>query len=127
MSEHRDVIFILYVANQNRSRDFYQHVLESDPQLDVEGMTEFYINDSAILGLMPETGIARLLGDTMPNPATAMGIPRCELYMLVDNPMACFNRAIEVNAKIISPPATRNWGDFVAYIADPDGHIIALK
>lgn len=33
--------FILYVADQARSRDFYRTVLATEPTLDVPGMTEF--------------------------------------------------------------------------------------
>lgn len=52
---------ILYVANQEASRAFYEAVLAQAPGLDVPGMTEFAIGESVILGLMPESGILRLL------------------------------------------------------------------
>ena len=29
-------------------------------------------------------------------------------------------------ARLVSPVADRDWGDRVGYVADPDGHVIAL-
>jgi catechol 2,3-dioxygenase-like lactoylglutathione lyase family enzyme len=50
----RYAMFILYVRDQQTSRDFYARTLGLEPVLDVPGMTEFQLTDSAILGLMPE-------------------------------------------------------------------------
>ena len=49
--------FILYVSDQQRSRDLYAVLLDLDPVLDVPGMTEFDLGGCK-LGLMPEEGIA---------------------------------------------------------------------
>ncbi len=116
---------ILYVADQNRSRDFYAAVLDFSPSLDVLGMTEFSIG-AITLGLMPERGIRRLLGDTMRDPADAAGIPRCELYLTVDNPSVYSDRAIMAGARMLSPLAARDWGQQVVYLEDLDAHIIAF-
>ncbi len=119
-------IFILYVANQARSKEFYTKVLALEPSLDVPGMTEFVLSDGCKLGLMPEQGIAKILGDAVPDPASGSGIPRCELYLLVDDPQACYDRALHAGAKPVSSLLPRGWGDEAAYAADPDGHIIAF-
>ncbi len=121
-----DPMFILYVASQEKSKAFYQSVLLIDPILDVPGMTEFKIADHAILGLMPENGIATILGEKTPHPNTGNGIPRSELYLFVEDPEAYYARAIRNGAKAISTCELRNWGDKVAYCADPDGHILAF-
>ncbi len=55
---------------------FYKEVLGQDPILDVPGMTEFRINENCNLGLMHEKGIKRLLGEKLPDPEKANGIPR---------------------------------------------------
>ncbi|MEQ1875568.1 MAG: VOC family protein [Bdellovibrionia bacterium] len=117
---------ILYVKDQMRSRDFYSRVLQLSPILDVPGMTEFAILDHCVLGLMPEKGIKRLLGDKLPDPESAQGIPRAELYLLVNDPQKYQSRALEFGATELSPLAKRNWGDEVAYSLDPDGHVIAF-
>lgn len=120
------MLFILYVADQKRSRDFYQHLLKQNPSLDEPGMTEFTLRDGGVLGLMPEKNIARILGDGVPSPASGGGIPRCEIYLRVDSPKLYLNRALAAGAKLLSQLGPRDWGDEVAYVADPDGHVIAL-
>jgi len=117
---------ILFVADQQKSRDFYSSVLQMNPELDVPGMTEFKLIDGLKLGLMPENGIARILSDQTPHPKTGSGIPRCELYLLLDNIDEAYERALKAGAKEISKIQERDWGDIVGYLSDPDGHLIAL-
>jgi len=118
--------FILYVNDQARSAAFYRSVLDQEPTLDVDGMTEFILNDGVVLGLMPETGIRRLLGDAIADPAWGQGIPRAEIYLLVDDPQSYYERALTEGANSLSPLALRDWGDHVAYCEDFDGHILAF-
>jgi len=117
---------ILYVRDQGVSAEFYQRALDCRPRLDVPGMTEFVIGGGAVLGLIPEAGIRRLLGDALPDPATARGVPRSELYLLVDHPTGCLRRAVECGARLLSPVATRDWGHVAGYCLDPDGHVLAF-
>jgi catechol 2,3-dioxygenase-like lactoylglutathione lyase family enzyme len=117
---------ILYVADRQKSRDFYSAVLHKNPDLDVPGMTEFNLTNSLKLGLMPESGIAKILSDKTPHPGTGNGIPRCELYILLDNVEEAYEAALKAGAKEISGIQDRDWGDKVGYVADPDGHIIAF-
>jgi uncharacterized glyoxalase superfamily protein PhnB len=121
-----NTIFVLYVADQARSKEFYKKTLALEPSLDVPGMTEFELNDDCRLGLMQEKGIATILGNAVPDPASGSGIPRCELYLRVDDPQAYCDRALHAGAKQVSALQLRNWGDEAAYVADPDGHIIAF-
>jgi catechol 2,3-dioxygenase-like lactoylglutathione lyase family enzyme len=118
--------FILYVRDQARSRAFYAATLGSEPTLDVPGMTEFRLREGAILGLMPEAGIRRLLGAALPDPASASGIPRAELYLLVDDPAAYHARALGAGAVELDALAVRDWGHAAAYSLDPDGHVVAF-
>lgn len=118
--------FILYVFDPYRSRVFYESLLGLSPTLDVPGMTEFELGPGVKLGLMPETGIAKILSSACPNPATANGVPRCELYLKYGEVNNHYERALSAGAKAVSPPQPRDWGDEVAYVADPDGHIIAF-
>jgi uncharacterized protein len=121
-----EAIFVLYVADQQRSAKFYASVLDTAPTLDVPGMTEFTLGDSAKLGLMPQAGIKRLLGDKLPDPSAASGVPRAELYLVVDNAAGYHERALKLGAKELSPLLDRDWGDRVSYSLDPDGHVVAF-
>ena len=89
-------------------------------------MTEFRLNDGSMLGLMPETGIKQMLGDKLPDPSQASGIPRCELYLIVDDPATFHSRALESGAKELSELQERPWGDVAAYSLDPDGHVLVF-
>ena len=57
--------FILYVQDQQRSRDLYRVLLDREPVLDVPGMTEFDLGGCK-LGLMPASGIARIMATAVP-------------------------------------------------------------
>jgi PhnB protein len=94
--------------------------------LDVPGMTEFELASNVKLGLMPENGIAKIIEDKMPHPNEGNGIPRCELYLKVENAALYIQRGIESGGKLISEICVRDWGDEVCYISDLDGHVIAL-
>lgn len=118
--------FILYVADQARSARFYRTLLQREPSLDVPGMTEFELAPGVKLGLMPEQGIARIISGPMPHPSQAQGIPRSELYWLVDQLDAAVEQALKAGAVEVSAAADRDWGHRVAYFADPDGHVLAL-
>ena len=117
---------ILYVADQTAATRFYTAALGYQPSLNLPGMTEFALTDGAALGLMPVAGIKRLLGDPLPDPARAAGVPRAELYLLVEEPGILHDRALAAGAVELSPLEGRDWGDLAAYSLDPDGHVIAF-
>jgi len=116
---------ILYVRDQERSRAFYEVALGVAPHLHVPGMTEFELNGGAVLGLMPEAGIRRLL-PSLPDPALARGGARAELYLLVAAPREHLARALAAGANELSPVLPRDWGDEAGYCLDPDGHVLAF-
>ncbi len=118
--------FIIYVKDQAWSTDFYTRVLGCPPSLNVPGMTEFSLSEYCVLGLMPEAGIQRLLGSKLPDPARGGGIPRSELYLLVNRPQDYHRRAIEAGAVELSRLEDRDWGQRAAYSLDPDGHVLAF-
>jgi catechol 2,3-dioxygenase-like lactoylglutathione lyase family enzyme len=120
------VHLILYVTDQVAATAFWQAVLDCPPTLDVLGMTEFALGTGVVLGLMPETGIRSLLGPALPDPAAGRGIPRAELYLVVDDAAAYHARARAAGAAELSQLARRSWGDDVAYCLDPDGHVVAF-
>lgn len=117
---------ILYVADQCRSAGFYSKIFRKEPSLDVPGMTEFVLSEKCKLGLMPNRGIEKIIANKMPPPDSGSGIPRCELYLDVNDIEFEYENALKNGAKLISPIEDRNWGDRVCYLADHDGHIIAF-
>ena len=89
-------------------------------------MTEIPLPGGAVVGLMPESGIRKLLGGALPDPAPGAGTPRAELYLTVPDPRACHARALRAGARELSAPAARDWGDEAGYCLDPDGHVLAF-
>lgn len=120
-----ETLFVLYVCDQAEATRFYEEVLAAAPVLDVPGMTQFAL-PGCLLGLMPNDGIRRILGERLPDPAAGAGIPRVEVYVIVDDPGAYHARALAAGATEISPLAPRDWGDDAAYSLDPDGHVLAF-
>jgi hypothetical protein len=120
---HAGARFVLYVADQGRSRDFYRAALQREPLLDVPGMTEFPLAGSAVLGLMPETGIRALL----PGLDTGTSRPaRAELYLRMSDAVAAHRRAVDAGAVELAPMELRSWGDVAGYLRDPDGHVVSF-
>lgn len=117
---------ILYVEDQLLSTEFYTKLFRKDPELHVPGMTEFRLTNNCKLGLMTNKGIAKILDKKVPHPETGTGIPRCELYLYVDQLAFEYNNAVAIGASLISDIQERTWGDKACYFADPDGHIIAF-
>ena len=70
--------------------------------------------------------IAKILSEKTPHPDLGNGIPRCELYLYVENIQLEFDNATKIGAKFISEIQVRDWGDRVCYFSDIDGHIIAF-
>lgn len=120
MSTH----FILFVRDQACSTAFWSTVLDLRPRLDVPGMTELELPGGAILGLMPEAGIERLLHQRV-RPSES-DQPRAELYLVVDDLAAWWTRALSAGGVPLDPPTPRSWGATVGYLRDPDGHLLAL-
>lgn len=117
---------ILFVNDQQQSAEFYTKLFRNVPILNVSGMTEFKLAENCKLGLMPNKGIANILSDKTPHPDQGIGIPRCELYLYVENIEIEFENATKIGAKLISPIKDSDWGDKACYFADIDGHIIAF-
>ncbi|MBS2009915.1 MAG: VOC family protein [Cyanobacteria bacterium SZAS TMP-1] len=118
--------FILYVKDQETSSSFYHQVLDLEPVLNVPGMTEFSLSENCVLGLMPESGIKKLLGEVLPEPSKAAGIPRAEIYLVVNDASKYLGRALQNGATLLSDLTLRDWGHKVAYCLDLDAHVLAF-
>ncbi len=119
-------LFIYFVIEQSRTLDFYTKTLLLKPTMNVPGMLEFTLPDGSKLGFMPEEGIKSLLGDTFPDPSQARGLPRAEIYLIVNDAAKYHTRALENGAVEIKALQKMPWGDRVAYSLDPDGHVLAF-
>jgi predicted enzyme related to lactoylglutathione lyase len=117
-------MFIIYVKDQKKSRDFYKEIFKINPTLDVPGMTEFNI-DGVSIGIMPISGISKILENKISIPDEES--IKCELYLYVEFPDQYLEIVANNGGKIISNPIKRNWGDIVGYCTDLDGNILAFS
>ncbi len=125
-SDIESIIIIIYVSNQEKSKLFYRFLLNQEPSLDVPGMTEFFLGKNIKLGIMPEDNIAKIICPATPHPKIASGVPRCEIYLKVNDARLYLKRALKMGGKKVSDIEYRDWGDQVAYVSDLDGNIIAF-
>ena len=118
--------FIVYVEDQNKSKDLYTALFDRAPALDVDGMTEIQLNDTTYIGLLPGNGIEEILEGNLDHPKQNTSQPRCEIYLYVDALEAYDERALMLGARGIGEVKQRNWGDYSSYVSDGDGNIIAF-
>ena len=116
-----DSLFIHYVDDQGRARDFYRALLVKEPRTDVPGMTEFALPGGGILGLMPRANIEALLPGGLPPAGSGS-----ELYLRLQDVEDAVGRAVDAGATLVAPLERRSWGEEVAYLVDPEGQVLAL-
>jgi catechol 2,3-dioxygenase-like lactoylglutathione lyase family enzyme len=117
---------ILFVSDQKKSTAFYKFLLNMEPQLFVPGMTEFSLSDNCVLGLMPISGIKKILNGKLFGSEDSSINPKSELYLFTDDAADYLKRAASLGAIELSPVQERSWGHRAAYFIDPDYHIIAI-
>ena len=122
----QQAMFFLFVADLARSRAFFAALLGREPKLEEPGMCEFLLAGGGSLGLMLGSGAAQLLGEAAGGIGAREAPPRGELYLRLPDADAALARAEAAGGRLLLPMAARNWGEEVAYLADPDGHLVGL-
>lgn len=115
-------LVVLFVARPAVSREFYRALLLRDPIVDEPGMVILAPSPGVELGLMSEEGIRSVVPGLEPVGSRA---PRCEVYFRLADPEAAVERALQAGGRLLSPLAPRSWNECVAYLLDPDGHLVA--
>lgn len=115
---------ILYVASVARSLEFYASAFEMKPSFVHESGEWAELDAGATrLGLCAAALLERM-GKTpaKPDPKRAAG----EIALVTVDVEAWLTRALAAGARPISPVERMEWGQTVAYVADPDGHLVEL-
>jgi uncharacterized glyoxalase superfamily protein PhnB len=120
---------ILYVQDVSASLAFYDRAF---------GLARrFFTDDDGKAYGELETGAARLAFASLSLAkehlkqevvtATPDGAPLAfEIALVTEDVPALFARAVEAGAKVVSEPATKPWGQMVAYVRDDQGHLVEL-
>lgn len=117
-------LVILAVRDLAAMRAFYARALGWPTVVDVPVYVELAHPDGTRLGLYADSSFGVNPGEPPAPPAP--GLARTELYLHADELDDAIARAVAAGARVLSPRAPRAWGDEVAYLADPEGHVLAL-
>jgi len=122
----RPVLAVLAVEDVARSRAFYVAAFDWAVRVDVGVYVELEAPGGFHVGLYDRRGYAKNTG-RLPVAVPADAVAPGELYLRVDDVPAAAARLERAGGRVLSPAALRPWGDEVAYLADPDGHVLALS
>jgi uncharacterized glyoxalase superfamily protein PhnB len=93
--------------------------------VDVPVYAEFRLPDGMRVGVYERRGFGRNTGE-VPLCAPDGALLPCELYLYADDPVALCARVQSAGGRLLSALTPRDWGDEVAYLADPCGNVLAV-
>jgi catechol 2,3-dioxygenase-like lactoylglutathione lyase family enzyme len=123
--EVRHALTILAVDDLPRCAAFYERVFGWTPTVQVPVYVELAIPGGQRLGLYRHDGYERNLGRAAAR-TPAGSLTATELYLYASDVPAAIERLRAAGAPEISPLGPRDWGDDVAYFADPSGNVLAI-
>jgi lactoylglutathione lyase len=124
----RHVLTILAVTDLDRAVAFYRTAFALRERVRAPTYVELDLDGVRGLGLYRRDGFARNTG-AMPSSAPGGAITGTELYFRCDSAEelgALVENVKRAGARLLSPPAARDWGDEAAYFADPDGNVVVV-
>ncbi len=121
----RHVLLVLACDDVLRLRDFYVGVFGWRATVDLPVYVELDVPTGLRLGLYAREGFARNT-HASPAPRPTEGTTASELYLRVDDVPAALARLVAAGGRLLSPVHPRPWGDEAAYVADPEGNVVAV-
>lgn len=121
----RHVLTILAVEDLARASAFYSQAFGFERAVDTPVYVELAVPGGMRLGLYQREGFGRNTGQA-PARTPPGALAPTELYFQVEALGPVVERLQRAGARLLSPPALRDWGDEVAYFADPDGNVLAV-
>lgn len=121
----RHVLTIFAVAELPRAARFYEQAFGWRPSVEVPVYREYTLTGGQRVGLYQREAFAQNPGQA-PAQVAPGELTATELYFFIDDVEAATQRVVAAGGRLLSPAATRPWGDEVSYLADPDGNLLAL-
>jgi predicted enzyme related to lactoylglutathione lyase len=116
---------IVAVSDLPASRAFYDRAFGWTATVETPVYVEYGLPGGMRVGLYEREGFGRNTG-VVPVAVPEGALAPVELYVGVDDVDAALERVLEAGGRLLAPAAERDWGDLVAYAADPDGTVLAL-
>src|SRR3954451_16014756 len=113
---------ILYVGDVEASVDFYERALGLKPRLVHDSGEYAELETGATALAFASHGLA---AQNVPSLAPGSG-NSFEVCLVTEDVSAGFEQAVGAGAAPVSEPATKPWGQEVAYVRDPDGVLVEL-
>jgi catechol 2,3-dioxygenase-like lactoylglutathione lyase family enzyme len=118
-------IVVLAVGDLERATAFYRAAFGWPAEVDTLAYVEFRLPAGMRLGLYLREAFGRTVG-AEPHAPPSGSLASTELYLFPGDLEPAVERALAAGARLLRPVSPRDWGDDVAYLADPDGNVIAL-
>ncbi|EAZ85698.1 Lactoylglutathione lyase [Bacillus sp. B14905] len=114
---------ILYVNDFEKTMSFYKDILGLQIKMQQDTYVEF---DTGVTTLSINTrkSVKEEIGLDVPELTSST--QTFEIAFVVEDVSATIEKLREQGVPIIKEPATKPWGQTVAYVADPDGHFIEI-
>lgn len=123
--QSRHLLTVLAARNLPALATFYTRVFSWVPTVDTETYYEFELPGGQRIGLYERESFGRNFGET-PADLPAGAVRPFELYLQVTDLAIAQERILDADGRLLSAAAKREWGDEVAYFADPEGNVLAL-
>ncbi len=119
------VLTVFAVSDVERAVGFYQSVFGWSRRADFPIYVELELPDGRGVAFYERNAFGANVG-VVPPPVAEGQLTGAELYLRCEDLDAVIGRLEEAGARLLSARAVRNWGEEVAYYADPEGNTIAV-
>lgn len=116
---------VIAVSDVERAVGFYQSAFGWPRRADFPIYVELALPDGRGVAFYERNAFGLNTGQ-VPAPVAAGQLSGTELYLRCEDLDAAIGRLETLGARPLSPRRLRDWGDEVAYFADPEGHVLAL-
>lgn len=123
--QSRHVLTILAARDFHSQVRFYADAFSWARAVDTNHYAEFELPGGQRIGIYEREGFGRNFGAT-PGEMPEGTVSPFELYLQVVDLAIATESLLECGARLLSAAAPREWGDTVAYFADPEGNVLAL-
>jgi lactoylglutathione lyase len=121
----KHALTILAVRDFHRMQSFYTRAFDWVTTVATGNYVEFELPGGQRIGLCEREGFGRNFGEA-PAAEAEGGVRPFELYLYAVNLEDQIESLTNAGARLLSAPAARDWGDDVAYVADPEGTVLAI-